>query len=89
MYYAPATSPICNANLLSLKTPGTNRGVLGFNLIWLYERAELLHQLLQELDALQLSAPHVGHRFTFEQLPDAIRLFQTGKTVGKVVVEVL
>jgi alcohol dehydrogenase len=37
---------------------------------------------------LQLSAPHVGHRFTFEQLPDAIRLFQTGKTVGKVVVEV-
>jgi alcohol dehydrogenase len=69
--------------------PETNRGVLGFNLIWLYERAELLHQLLQELDALQLSAPHVGHRFTFEQLPDAIRLFQTGKTMGKVVVEVV
>ncbi|MEY3194526.1 MAG: hypothetical protein RIQ78_623, partial [Bacteroidota bacterium] len=68
--------------------PETNRGVLGFNLIWLYERVELLHQLLQELDALQLSAPHVGHRFTFEQLPDAIRLFQTGNTMGKVVVEV-
>lgn len=70
------------------KLPETNRAVLGFNLIWLYERAELMHRLLQELDALKLSAPHVGHRFPFEKLPDAVRLFQTGKTVGKVVVEV-
>jgi alcohol dehydrogenase len=66
--------------------PETNRGVLGFNLIWLYERAELMHQLLGELEALQLYPPHVGHVFPFEQLPDAVRLFQTGKTVGKVVV---
>jgi alcohol dehydrogenase len=70
------------------KMPETNRGVLGFNLIWLYERAELMHRLLQELDALRLAPPHVGHRFDFEQLPDAVRLFQTGKTIGKVVVEV-
>ena len=68
--------------------PETNRGVLGFNLIWLYERVELMHRLLQELEALKLSAPHVGHRFVFDQLPDAVRLFQTGKTMGKVVVEV-
>ena len=70
------------------KLPETNRGVLGFNLIWLYERAELLLGLLQDLEALKLSAPYVGHRFSFDNLPDAIRLFQTGKTVGKVVVEV-
>ena len=68
--------------------PETNRGVLGFNLIWLYERAELMQQLLQDLSALQLAPPHVGHLFPFAQLPDAIRLFQTGKTVGKVVVGV-
>lgn len=68
--------------------PETNRGVLGFNLIWLYERAELMQQLLQDLDALKLGAPHVGHRFAFDKLPDAIRLFQTGKTIGKVVIEV-
>ena len=66
----------------------TNRAVLGFNLIWLYERAELLLSLLQDLSALKLDPPHVGHRFTFDQLPDAIRLFQTGKTLGKVVVSV-
>lgn len=70
------------------KLPETNRGVLGFNLIWLYERASLMHQLLQELEKLNMEAPHVGHVFPFEQLPDAVRLFQTGKTVGKVVVEV-
>jgi alcohol dehydrogenase len=68
------------------KLPETNRGVLGFNLIWLYERAALMHQLLEEIDKLQLKAPHVGHRFTFDDLPNAVRLFQTGKTVGKVVV---
>lgn len=69
------------------KLPETNRGVLGFNLIWLYERAELMHRLLRELEALDLAPPHVGHRFTFANLPDAVRFFQTGKTIGKVVVE--
>ncbi len=71
------------------KLPETNRGVLGFNLIWLYERAELMRRLLTELDVLKLSAPHVGHTFAFEKLPEAVRLFQTGKTVGKVVVVVV
>ena len=66
----------------------SNRAVLGFNLIWLYERAELLLGLLQDLSALKLAPPHVGHRFAFGELPEAIRLFQTGKTVGKVVVSV-
>lgn len=66
----------------------TNRAVLGFNLIWLYENAELLRGLLVELETLRLAPPHVGHVFSFDKLPDALRLFQTGKTVGKVVVEV-
>lgn len=68
------------------KLPETNRAVLGFNLIWLYERAALMHDLLAELDQLALAPPHVGHVFPFAELPDAVRLFQTGKTVGKVVV---
>ena len=66
----------------------TNRAVLGFNLIWLYENADLLRSLLVELEALRLAPPHVGHVFPFEKLPDAVRLFQTGKTMGKVVVGV-
>lgn len=68
----------------------TNRnvGVFGFNLIWLYENVELMQQLMQEIEALQLEKPYVGHTFDFEELPAAIRLFQSGKTVGKVVVKI-
>lgn len=68
--------------------PEQNKGLFGFNLIYLYERADLMHQLLTELDGLNLPAPHVGHIFPFEKLHEAILLFQSGKTVGKVVVEV-
>jgi alcohol dehydrogenase len=67
--------------------PQKNAGVLGFNLIWLYERVPLMHQLLQELDALNLPAPYVGHRYPFDAAREAIRMFQSGKTVGKVVLE--
>lgn len=64
-----------------------NKGVLGFNLIYLYERAQLMHQLLQELDGLNIKKPIVGHTFPFEKLPEAIRLFKSGKTMGKVVIQ--
>jgi len=66
----------------------SNKGILGFNLIYLYEKAELMHQLLQEIEQLELEKPHVGHTFSFEELPKAIRLFQSGETMGKVVVEI-
>lgn len=64
-----------------------NKSVMGFNLIWLYERHMLLHELLKEIDALQLPAPYVGHRFSFENLPEALATFKSGTTKGKVVVQ--
>ncbi|MCB0551997.1 MAG: zinc-binding dehydrogenase [Phaeodactylibacter sp.] len=70
------------------KMPENNKAIMGFNLIWLYHRAELLHELLAELSAMDLGRPLVGHTFPFNQLKDAILLFQSGKTMGKVVVEV-
>lgn len=66
----------------------SNKSIMGFNLIHLYEKATLMQELLVEIDQLKLPAPHVGHTFPFEKLPDAIRLFQSGKTIGKVVVEI-
>lgn len=63
-----------------------NKAVLGFNLIHLYEKADLMHEILVEIDGLGLDAPHIGHTFPFEELPEAIRLFQSGKTIGKIVV---
>lgn len=68
------------------KLPESNKGVLGFNLIWLYERAELMRRLLQEVETLHLRPPHVGHVFPFEKMREAILLFQSGNTTGKVVV---
>lgn len=68
--------------------PEQNKGLFGFNLIYLYERVDLMHQLLQELEALSLAPPHVGHVFPFEKMHEAIKLFQSGRTMGKVVVEV-
>ena len=64
-----------------------NKMVSGFNLIYLYEKAELMHQLLQEIKELDIAKPHIGHTFSFDQLKEAIQLFQTGKTIGKVVVK--
>ncbi len=68
--------------------PADNKGILGFNLIWLYERVHIMNKILQEVSAMNLPKPIVGHTFPFEDLPEAIRLFSTGQTVGKVVVEV-
>lgn len=65
-----------------------NKGILGFNLIYLYERTALMHSLIEELKDLDIGKPHVGHVFEFPKLKEAIKLFQTGQTIGKVVVKV-
>ncbi|SIT78151.1 alcohol dehydrogenase catalytic domain-containing protein [Pontibacter indicus] len=71
-----------------LKLPGENKSLMGFNLIYLYEQTDLMHDLLQGLQALQLAPQHVGHTYAFTEMHEAIRLFQQGKSVGKVVVVV-
>ena len=63
-----------------------NKSVMAFNLIYLVDHIELMHELLQEMSKMDLGRPVVGHSFDFEDLPEAIRLFQSGQTMGKVVV---
>ncbi|MEM1219647.1 MAG: zinc-binding dehydrogenase [Bacteroidota bacterium] len=65
----------------------SNRAVLGFNLIYLHERVELMHQMLAEVGQLGIKAPMVGHRYAFNELPTAVRFFRSGQSIGKVVVE--
>ena len=65
-----------------------NKSVMAFNLIFLFHHAELMHQILKEIQQLKIAKPFVGHRFAFDQLKEAILLFQSGKTTGKVVIEV-
>jgi alcohol dehydrogenase len=65
-----------------------NKAVMGFNLIYLYENSELMHEIIAELNKMNLGKPQVGHTFKFEKLKEAVALFQAGNTMGKVVVTV-
>jgi NADPH:quinone reductase-like Zn-dependent oxidoreductase len=70
-----------------LRLPTQNKSLMGFNLIYLYEQTNMMHDMLGQLQALELKPQHVGHVFGFEEMHKAIHLFQSGKTVGKVVVK--
>eukprot|EP00959_Pyramimonas_sp_CCMP1952_P083526 1746272-Pyramimonas_sp.AAC.1 len=53
------------------------------------DRMDELEPLIDDMMALALPAPYVGHVFQFAHVPDALRTFQSGRTQGKVVIEVL
>ena len=72
----------------TLRLIESNKSILGFNLIWLYDNADQLKGLLGEIQGLRLEKPFIGTTFPFEKLKDAVRTLQSGKTVGKVVVTV-
>ncbi|NQD38517.1 zinc-binding dehydrogenase [Permianibacter sp. IMCC34836] len=64
-----------------------NKSVLAFNLIWLWQHQSLFRQLLADVQALALPPPHVGHRFTFVDAASALECLRSGRSVGKVVLE--
>jgi alcohol dehydrogenase len=41
--------------------------------------------MLTEIEKLKLPPPKVGHRFDFSDMGKALALFKSGKTVGKIV----
>jgi hypothetical protein len=49
-----------------MSLPGDNRSVMGFNLIWMFDKFVLLGELLRDLAALELPAPKVGQTFGFQ-----------------------
>ncbi|MBF9254734.1 zinc-binding dehydrogenase [Pontibacter sp. 172403-2] len=71
-----------------LRLPTQNKSLMGFNLIYLYEQTDMMHRMLGELQALQLRPQHIGQIYKFEEMQEAIHLFQQGKTIGKVVVKI-
>lgn len=71
-----------------LKLIEQNKSVMGFNLIWLYEQNEYLKKLLNEIIGLELGKPYIGEIFNFNEMHTALKKFQSGKTFGKVVVNV-
>jgi NADPH:quinone reductase-like Zn-dependent oxidoreductase len=66
----------------------SNKSVMAFNLIWIYEQKEMMKEMLHDVEKLKLPPPLVGHRFNFSQMSEALTLFQSGKTTGKIVLNV-
>jgi synaptic vesicle membrane protein VAT-1 len=60
-----------------------NRGLLAFNLIWLWEAVERVPEAYAALAALELPAPHLGARHRFAAARDALLELKAGQTVGK------
>lgn len=66
----------------------SNKSVIGFNLIWLWDKIDELGGILDEMLEKQWESPHVSATFPFERLPEALSLLKSGTTTGKVVVVV-
>ncbi|GAB4286992.1 MAG: medium chain dehydrogenase/reductase family protein [Ignavibacteriaceae bacterium] len=65
-----------------------NRAVMAFNLIWLYEKGELLKGYLNELQKLELGEPFISEIFGFDDLKSAMLRLKSGKTTGKIIVKI-
>jgi alcohol dehydrogenase len=65
-----------------------NRGMLAFNLIWLWEAVERVPDAYRRLEALAPAPPHVGARHPFEDARRALADLQSGSTVGKLILDV-
>ena len=61
---------------------------MGFNLIYLWDKVELMKKYLQDILEMNLPKPLIGEVFEFKELLSAVKKFQTGKTVGKVIVKI-
>lgn len=65
-----------------------NKNVMGFNLIWMWDRVDGLVSMYRELAPILTSPPCVGRIFPFAKAPEAVRHLQSGQSMGKVVIEV-
>ncbi len=63
-----------------------NKSVMGFNLIYLWDKVELMNKYLNNILEMNLAKPLIGEVYEFKDLLSAIKKFQSGQTVGKVVV---
>ncbi|MDZ7623539.1 MAG: zinc-binding dehydrogenase [Ignavibacteriaceae bacterium] len=76
----PKVDPLSLSNI--------NKSVMGFNLIYLWDRPDELNNMAIEILKMNLQRPYVGKVFPFDKLISALKYFQTGRSIGKVVVKV-
>jgi alcohol dehydrogenase len=71
-----------------LSLSDTNRSIMGFNLIYLWDKPDEMKRMLTNILNFNLKKPYIGSTFAFDKLPEALKHFQSGKTIGKVVVRI-
>ena len=65
----------------------SNKSLLAFNLIWLWEKIDELSGMLEQILQMNLAPPLIGKTFPFVNALDALQYFKSGKSVGKVILE--
>ncbi len=65
-----------------------NKSVMGFNLIYLWDKVDMMKKYLNNILDMNLPKPHIGEVFEFKDLLRAVRKFQSGQTTGKIIVKV-
>jgi len=70
-----------------LSLSNTNKSIMGFNLIYLWDRPDDLKVMAEEVLRMNLQKPHIGKVFSFDHLIRALKYFQQGMSIGKVVVK--
>lgn len=65
-----------------------NKGLLAFNLIWLFDEIETLSRTLSNFIDSNPRKPFIDRVFDFNSVFDAIRHLQSGHSMGKVILKV-
>ena len=76
----PKIDPLALSNI--------NKSVMGFNLIYLWDKPDDLRTMIEKILSMNLERPHIGKVFSFRHLFDALKYFQKGRSIGKVVVKI-
>lgn len=72
-----------------LSLSNKNKSVMGFNLIYLWDKIELMKKFLDDILKMNLPKPLIGEVYQFNDLLAAVKRFQSGETIGKMIVKVL
>ncbi|CAN8064998.1 unnamed protein product [Agarophyton chilense] len=59
--------------------------ISSFNLVYFFDDFELIERGFREIEAMELTRPTVAKTYPFEEATDALKYFQSGQSVGKIV----
>jgi synaptic vesicle membrane protein VAT-1 len=79
---------LCRPRIDPMRMMSSNRSLMAFNLIWLWDRVDRLDALHEQMAAVLRDPPLVGRVFPFSEAPAALQWMKTGASVGKIVLEV-